>query len=153
MKKNQTITGTLLYYDVENSNGRIYTKECAEDIVKQFNEGIHNQMPMMGQIGYPEGDEFRGRLENVSHRITEIHLNPAKKAIVGTFEILETPQGKKLWEMIDNDPEKFKETYCLRSRGTGNVNENKEVVDFNIISFDVVSRDTDAFKQYENNGN
>jgi hypothetical protein len=35
------IQGKLLYYDVENSNNRVYTKECAENIVKQFEELNH----------------------------------------------------------------------------------------------------------------
>jgi hypothetical protein len=138
------IQGKFLYYDVMNSNDRIYTKECAKNIVKQFEE---MKYAMFGQIGYPDVDNFaRGYLGEVSHQVKEIHLNPEEKTIEGTIEILDkTPNGRKLLNLIDNDIKKFNETYVIRSRGTGEINENKEVVNFNIISFDVVLRDSDAF--------
>lgn len=138
------IQGTLLYYDVENKNGRVYTKECAEDIVKQFSEFVY---PMFGQLGYPDEDNFgRGNLGEISHQIKEIHLNPEEKTIEGTIEILDkTPNGKKLLTLIDNHIEKFNELFVVRSRGVGTTNENKEIVDYKIISFDVVPKSTDAF--------
>lgn len=142
--KKMLIIGNFLYYDVLNSNDRMYTKECAEQIVKQFGELDH---PMFGQIGYPEPINFRGGLSDVSHEVKEIHINSENHTIEGTIEILDgTPNGRRLLGLINNDITKFNECYVIRSRGTGEVNENKEVVNFNIISFDVVPKDTDAFK-------
>jgi len=138
------IKGTFLYYDVENSNGRMYTKECAKDIVKQFEELSH-EIPMFGQLGYPNAENFKGNLSDASHKVKEIHINEERKSIEGTVEILNTPNGRKLLGLIDNDIEKFNELYVVRSRGTGEINENKEITNYNIISFDVVPKDTDAF--------
>jgi hypothetical protein len=146
MKNKNLIKGTFLYYDVENSNNRIYTKEMAEDIVKQFNERIQEGERILGQIGYPEPEQFEGRLGDVSHEVKEIHLNPECKTIEGTIEILETPKGNYLLKMIDDNIDKFKECFVVRSRGFGEVNENKEVTNFKILSFDIVSKESDAFK-------
>lgn len=138
------IAGTFLYYDVINANGRMYTKECAEQIVKQFSELDH---PMYGQIGYPDANNFgKEYLADASHEVKEIHINEERKTIEGTIETLaSTPNGQRLLNMIDNDITKFNECYVIRSRGTGEINKNNEVTDFNIISFDVVPKDTDAF--------
>jgi hypothetical protein len=136
------LKGKFLYYDVENRNGRMYTKECAEDIVKQFGELDH---PTFGQLGYPDADNFKGNLGDASHEVKEIHVNAETHAIEGTIEILDTPNGEKLLDLIHNDIANFDKYYVIRSRGIGQINENKEVTDYKIISFDVVPRDTDAF--------
>jgi hypothetical protein len=40
---------------------------------------------------------------------------------------------------------RFNELFVVRPRGTGEVNKNKEVTNYKIISFDIVPKDTDAF--------
>ena len=143
------IKGKFLYYDTINENGRMYTKECAEDIVKQFEE-LKDEMPMLGQLGYPEAEDFKGKLGDVSHKIKEIHINTETHAIEGTIEILDTPNGHKLLGLINNDMTRFNELFVVRSRGTGEINQNKEVINYSIISFDIVPKDTDAFKNCSN---
>jgi hypothetical protein len=147
MKKfeKMNLKGKFIYYDTVNENGRMYTKECAEDIVKQFEE-LDHRFPMVGQLGYPEAEDFKGKLGDVSHKIKEIHINPESHAIEGTLEILDTPNGHKLLGLIKNDMTKFTTFFVVRPRGTGEVNENKEVVNYKIISFDIVPKETDAFK-------
>lgn len=161
------IQGKFLYYDVINANDRMYTKECAENIVKQFGELDH---PVFGQLGYPDADNFKGNLSDFSHKVKEIHINTKTHAIEGTIEILEgTPNGKKLLKMLKNkltiwdkilnliyktfnktykkEIINFNDMFVVRSRGTGEINENKEITNYNIISFDVVPKDTDAFAE------
>jgi hypothetical protein len=137
------IQGKFLYYDVENLNGRIYTKEVSKDIIKQFEEYT---VPIFGQMGYPSADKFTGDMEHTSHVVREIHINEETKSIDGTIEILDNESGRKLMNMIDNDPTRFGELFVIRSRGFGEVNENKEITNFKILSFDIVSKETDAFK-------
>lgn len=137
------IQGKFLYYDTENENGRIYTEDLSKDIVKQFKERADM---VFGQIGYPDPEEFRGNLQNISHRVEEIHINEETKSIDGTIEILDTPEGRKLLNMVNNDVNLFQEMFVVRSRGLGEVNENKEVTNFKILSFDIVPRGDDAFK-------
>lgn len=136
------IQGKFLYYDTENANGRIYTKEISKDIVKQFEERTDT---IFGQIGYPPPEEFLGNLEHCSHVVREIHINEETKSIDGTIEILDNKPGRKLMDMINHDPIKFGELFVVRSRGFGEVNENKEITNFKILSFDIVPRETDAF--------
>lgn len=140
------LQGKFLYYDTENENGRIYTKELSKDIIKQFEERKELGEVLFGQVGYPPPEEFLGRLDHTSHAIKEIHLNEETKSIDGTIEILDTPAGRQLMEMVNNDPTKFGELFVVRSRGFGEVNENKEVTNFKILSFDVVPKEEDAFK-------
>jgi len=137
------IKGKFLYYDTENANGRIYTKEISQDIIKQFEE---KKLPMFGQLGYPPPEEFLGDLDHASHTVQELHLNEETKSIDGTLEILDNKAGRELLDMINNDPTKFGELFVVRSRGLGEVNENKEITNFKILSFDIVSKETDAFK-------
>jgi hypothetical protein len=132
------ITGKFLEYDVKNRNDRIYTKECAEQIVKQFNE---LNEPMLGIMDIPE-DPNNVPPTSVSHVVKDIYVNEEEKCIEGTFETLGTWKGKILSEVIDafGGQEKFNEHFFMASRGTGTVNENKEVENFTIHSFDVCAR-------------
>jgi hypothetical protein len=140
------IQGSFLYYDVENLNGRIYTKECAENIVRQVQELADSGETLLGQIGYPNGDDYRGKLGEISHEVKEIHINPETHAVDGTIEILDTtPNGKRLLEMIDHDMKKFNESFAIRPRGIGEINKNKEVVNYEIVSFDIIHKKDDAF--------
>ena len=136
MSKEIKLTANLLYYDQKNLNGRIYTKEMAEKIVEQFE---NRDGEMFGELGYP--DRFEVLLTQVSHKVEEIHLDEENKAIVGTIKILDTPKGKIVKEMLGTDD--YIGITC-RPRGSGTVNENSEIEDYTLYSFDLVSG-PDAF--------
>ena len=150
MKKQKSITGKFLYCDVKNANGRIYTKECAFDILQQAKKDIDEEN-LLGELGYSDRPEIA--LKNVSHRVSDIKFDPINNALEGTIEIFEgTPKGKQLLEMIDNDLQKFNELFVIRPRGTGTVNEKGEVENYTLYSFDIVEREKDAFNIEENSG-
>ena len=136
MSKEIKLTANLLYYDQKNLNGRIYTKELAEKIVEQFE---NRDGEMFGELGYP--DRFEVLLTQVSHKVEEIHLDEENKAIVGTIKILDTPKGKIVKEMLGTDD--YVGITC-RPRGSGTINENSEIEDYTLYSFDLVSG-PDAF--------
>jgi len=129
------LTGNLLHYGQKNLNGRIYTKEVVENIVKQFEK---REEAMFGELGYP--DTFDVALANVSHRIEEIHLDEDKKALVGTIKILDTPKGRIVKDLLKN-----RVGISCRPRGAGKINENDEIEDFKLYSFDLISG-SDAFE-------
>ena len=146
MKKGKTtITGTLLYYDVKNSNDRIYTKECAARIVEQSKEDIEKGN-LLGELGFPE--RFEVSLGHVSHRVCEIHLNEENKSIEGTIEILKgTPKGQYILKLLEESNCKFEDMFVIRSRGTGTVNpKTKEIENYTLYTFDVILKEDDAFK-------
>ena len=127
------LTGTLIHYDQENLNGRIYTKEAVENIVEQFNKKTEEEK-FLGELGYPQ-DDFTGiNIGNISHEVESIHLNEEDKTLVGTFKILNTPKGEIVKELLKNNV-----GISCRPRGVGNINENKEVEDFQLLSFDIVT--------------
>lgn len=72
-------------------------------------------------------------------------MNPNDNSVEGTIEILATSSGNRVMNMIKNDPKKFEELFVIRPRGTGIVNERGEVENYTLYSFDVISRDKDAF--------
>ena len=146
IKKPTTITGRILYYDVENANRRIYTKECALDILKQFGELSHNSS-MLGELDFPD-DRAEVQLASVSHRIEEMHLDEEHKCLVGTISICEgTPNGQKLEKQIQafGGPKNFDKFFAIRTRGTGTINEKGEVENYKLFSCDVISKDKDPF--------
>lgn len=126
----------LLYYDVENLNGRIYPKKVVEEIVENFQK----EEPLIGQFGYPSEDTFgKIDLEHASHEIVDIYINEDKKALMGMVKILHTPMGDVVTQLLDADK------VCFRPRGVGEVNENKEIENYTLITFDAVAKNTDAF--------
>lgn len=130
-------SGNFLYYDKKNLNGRIYKKEIAEEIVEQFNKMKEEGSPCFGELGHPSENQFGHiDLSNASREIEEIHLDEKSGSIKGTIRLLDTPSGNKVKEMMDNSG--IIGLSC-RSRGTGQVNENGEIENFKILSFDLVS--------------
>ena len=143
------VTGKLLVYDKVNLNGRIYTLECTESIVKQFGEITSGNKCMFGQLGYPSSDRFTDISDKPSHKIEELHIDENSKSLMGTIEILDTPEGKHLKRMIDMNIDTFNQLFVVRPRGIGNVNEEGIVENFQILSFDVVPKKDDAFLNLE----
>lgn len=139
------IQTTFLYYDVENGNGRIYTKKLAKQIVRQFNK-MKKIGPVLGELDHP--NRFEVNFENVSHEIEEIYIDEDKKAIVGIIKILETPKGKMLSSLLES-VSGFSQV-CCRSRGSGIVNDNtKEISDYTLYTFDIIPKQNDAFGNIE----
>jgi hypothetical protein len=138
MKKKTKITSTFIYFDTENKNGRIYPKKISNDILKQFKKKIKRGLAI-GTLGYT--DTFETPLCQVSHRITEIHFNKEKNSIDGTIELLETPMGIKAANILREN----KDAFVVRSKGSGTINENKEVENYQVFSFDLILKDKDAF--------
>jgi hypothetical protein len=137
------LSGNFLYYDNKNLNNRIYTRKMSEDIIEQFNKKIEEEGVFFGELGYPGKDNFTGiDLSNVSHEVEEIHLNEEQKSLAGTIKLLDTDKGKIVKELLK---EGSPLSISCRPRGVGDVNENNEIENFEIISFDLVPG-PDAFE-------
>ena len=140
------ITGKFLEFNKINKNGRIYTKKCAEDIVKQFGELDH---PMFGEFGCQFDNVVH--LSTISHVIKEIHINKKEHCIEGTLEVLNTNNGKTLKTIIDSvgGLDEFNQHFFIVSRGMGNINKKNKVENYKIISFDVTRYLTDKIFKLE----
>ena len=138
------LEGVLLYYDKENGNGRIYTKECAQDMVEQAKKLTMNGS-CLGEISPPQGGRPEVLLTQVSHRIDDVWMDESKGAVMGKMEILDgTPKGIMLEKLIR---ECGAENFSIASRGVGTVNpETKEIEDYQLFTFDIVRMEESSTK-------
>jgi len=127
------MTGVIQRADARNGNGRIYSQPILEREMKRYGNLIKERMAL-GELDHPETSTVM--LEKVSHLVTEVWWNG--KDVMGKIEVLNTPRGKILQELVNANIK-----IGISSRGTGSVREGREGTivedDFNLICFDIVS--------------
>jgi len=142
-KKNKK-TRTFLYFNKKNLNNRTYTEDSIdENIINDYKLKIENKTAL-GELLHTDKNNLVERndfgsiaLKYVSHKITKIKVFKSK--IKGEIEILATPSGKILSELIDKD------YVVIRPRCIGHVDENGIAKVTDIISFDAVDASNDSF--------
>jgi hypothetical protein len=124
--------------DKKNQNGRIYPREILMRESDKYLSEFVSQRRALGELDHPE-ERTVVNLANVSHNITEMRWNGDE--LVGTVEILSTPPGNIVKELIRNGIR-----LGISSRGVGSVRESfmeagtvEVEEDFNLICFDIVS--------------
>ena len=128
------VKGILQRAGAENQNGRVYPKEVLLREAKKY-ETLIKERRALGELDHPDSSVIN--LKNVSHNVREIHWDGDD--LVGTVEILSTPSGNILKELLKNDI-----LLGISSRGMGsttNIGEGKVKVgeDFELIGWDFVS--------------
>lgn len=138
----------------ENLNGRVYSTEVLQDMLKQF----ENNKPMLGELGM-QSDSIVS-LKNTSHIMTSMRIERSRltrkkkkmlkkqglyqkwknngRILFGTIELLDTEAGKLAKKMFED------KTAVVRSRGIGNVNDGK-IENYSLISFDIINKNDDSF--------
>lgn len=130
------VTGVLQRADHKNQNGRVYPQEILERESEKYMDNFVKQRRAMGELDHPESSVVN--LKNVSHNIVDMDWDG--KDLVGTVEILPTPSGNILKDLL-----KAGILLGISSRGLGSVkkdmHEGADVVqdDFDLIAFDFVS--------------
>ena len=117
-----------------NRNGRVYPKELWENVVNSdyVKEAI-NTHTFFGELDHPE-ERLEVSLQNISHAINDIWIED--DGVYGELDILPTPQGKVVNELIDYGSE-----IGISSRGSGSVNGNEvDPDDYTFVTFDIVMR-------------
>jgi hypothetical protein len=130
------ITRPLVYFNVENKNGRIYTQEefmpkVKVDILPKIEEGR-----MFGELGHPDNCEIS--LKNISHRIKNVYEKDDK--LYGDLELLDTDAGNFVKENLHQ--------FVFRPRSSGVINADKTITIHQIFTFDAVYKDEDSFQKY-----
>ena len=128
------ITGILQRADAKNQNGRIYPRSILAREADKYQDLIKNKHAL-GELDHPDSSVVN--LSNVSHNVIEMHWNGNN--LVGTIEVLHTPAGKILQELLTAGIK-----VGISSRGLGSVQENVDGAhevqeDFELIAFDTVS--------------
>ena len=128
------VKGVLQRAGAENQNGRVYPKDILIREAKKY-ETLIKERRALGELDHPDSSVIE--LKNVSHNIREIHWEGDD--LVGTVEILPTPSGNILKELL-----RAGILLGISSRGMGSTKPmegNKVVVgeDFELIGLDFVS--------------
>ena len=128
--KSLYMKGIFIEGNVRNQNNRIYTKEEIHSAVKAINEKIQNGYSVLGEADHP--DDLNINLDRVSHMITEMDTDGPNG--IGKLKILPTPMGNICKTLLESGVK-----LGVSSRGSGNVNDNGIVKDFEIITVDIVA--------------
>lgn len=128
------VKGVLQRAGAENQNGRVYPRQVLEREVSKY-QTLIKERRALGELDHPDSSVIN--LKNVSHNIREVHWEGDD--VVGTVEILPTPSGNILKELL-----RAGILLGISSRGMGSTKPmegNKLLVgeDFELIGWDFVS--------------
>lgn len=128
------VKGILQRAAAPNQNKRRYPKEILEREVKKYQQLIKERRAL-GELDHPESPIIN--LKNVSHNIREVWWDGDD--VVGVVEILSTPAGNILRELLKNNIR-----LGISSRGLGSVKEMNDGTvmvqdDFELVGWDFVS--------------
>jgi hypothetical protein len=129
------VQGVLQRANAKNQNGRMYPKNILMREVKNYKKIQIAEKRALGELDHPESSVVN--LQNVSHNVTDAWFDGDD--VVGKVEILDTPAGKILKELL-----KAGIKLGISSRGLGSVNQVDEATvqvgnDFELICWDFVS--------------
>ncbi len=128
------VKGVLQRSGAENQNGRVYPREVLEREINKY-QPLVKERRALGELDHPDSSVIN--LKNVSHNIKEVHWEG--NDVIGTVEILPTPSGNILKELL-----RAGILLGISSRGMGStqpIKDNKLLVgeDFELIGWDFVS--------------
>ena len=130
---NLIVEGILATAEVKNGNGRYYKKELWDREMEKYDQLVKERRSM-GELDHPESTVIN--LKNVSHLVTDYNWDGDQ--LMGKIEILPTPSGNILKELIKNGV-----TVGVSSRGMGSLEQNGSVMevqdDFELLCWDFVS--------------
>ena len=130
------VEGVLQRAEAENQNGRVYPREILEREVEKYIGREIKENRAFGELDHPDSSVVE--LKNTSHIIRKVYWKGDD--VVGKVEILKTPAGNILKELLEAGC-----TVGISSRGMGSVKESnngKSVTvedDFDLICWDFVS--------------
>tara|TARA_Y100000114_G_C11759608_1_gene328813 strand:+ start:2437 stop:3042 length:606 start_codon:yes stop_codon:yes gene_type:complete len=127
------LSGVMQMSETQNGNGRIYPHAILEREVNNYITMVKERRAL-GELDHPDTSIIN--LSNASHLVTDIWMDGKK--CMGKIEVLNTPSGKVLQELVNAGCK-----LGISSRGMGSVSERNGVTmvedDFQLICFDMVS--------------
>ena len=138
----KVLKGPLSTLGKKNRNGRIYSKELWENVLKsEYWKDMMENNSLCGEIVHPgertESDSWEIDARNISHRIKEAHIEGDK--LIGTVEVLDTEQGRNLAELINAGI-----TIGISARGMGDlIGDEVDPDTYNFKTFDITMRPSD----------
>ena len=127
------LSGVMQMSETQNGNGRVYPHAILEREVGNYLKMVEERRAL-GELDHPDTSVIN--LSNASHLVTDIWMDGKK--CMGKIEVLNTPSGKVLQELVNAGVK-----LGISSRGMGSVKESNGVTmvedDFQLICFDMVS--------------
>jgi hypothetical protein len=128
--KDLYMSGLFIQGNVKNQNGRIYPASEIERAVNTIVSRISKEETILGELDHPE--ELQINLDRVSHIITEMKMEGANG--MGKLKIIDTPMGNIARSLLKSGAK-----LGVSSRGSGNVGDDGNVSDFDIVTIDIVA--------------
>lgn len=129
--KDLHMKGIFIQGDVKNQNQRVYPINEINQAVHQINERIQRGETVLGELDHPE--ELSINLDRVSHIIEEMSM--VGRDGHGSLKIIPTPTGQIVRTLLESGAK-----LGVSSRGSGNVGDNGDVSEFEIITIDIVAQ-------------
>ncbi len=130
---NLMVEGILATAEQKNGNNRYYRRKIWDREMEKYDQLVQERRSM-GELDHPESTVIN--LKNVSHLVTDYGWDGDQ--LIGKIEILPTPSGNILKELIKNGV-----TVGVSSRGMGSLEQNGSVMevqdDFELLCWDFVS--------------
>jgi hypothetical protein len=128
--KSLYMEGIFVQGDKRNQNQRVYPVSEIAKAVKSVQSKIDQGFTVLGEADHP--DDLQVNLDRVSHVIERMWMNGSDG--YGRLKILPTPMGNICKTLLENGVK-----LGVSSRGSGNVNDNGNVSDFEIQTVDIVA--------------
>jgi hypothetical protein len=128
--KNLYMEGIFVQGDKRNQNQRVYPVSEIAKAVKSVQQRIQEGYSVLGEADHP--DDLQVNLDRVSHSIQKMWMNGPDG--YGRLRLLPTPMGNICKTLLECDVK-----LGVSSRGTGNVDGNGNVSDFEIQTVDIVA--------------
>jgi hypothetical protein len=129
--KSLYLKGICIQGDKRNQNQRVYPAREIARAVKTLNDQIAGGYSVLGEVDHP--DDLRINLDRVCHMVTEMWMDGADG--YGKLKVLPTPMGELVKTMLQSGVK-----LGVSSRGSGDVDGEGLVKDFEIITVDVVAQ-------------
>ena len=129
--KDMCMKGIFIQGDVRNQNQRVYPMREIAKAVNTITEKLSQGQSVMGELDHPE--ELSINLDRVSHLITEMWMDGADG--YGKLKLVSTPMGNIVKTLLESGAK-----LGVSSRGSGNVDDDGKVSDFEIITVDIVAQ-------------
>ena len=128
--KSLYMEGIFIQGGVKNQNQRVYPVNEISNAVQTLQEKIKNGFTVLGEADHP--DDLNINLDRVSHMITNMSMKGNDG--IGKLKMLPTPMGNICKTLLESGVR-----LGVSSRGSGNVDGNGNVSDFEIITVDIVA--------------
>jgi len=136
-KKTTTIEVPVLYANIKNLSGRVYSLDNLKSIISQSALKIENKC-FVGEMGH---SEFSGvSLSRVSHIIDKMWIDG--DVLMAKITTSETENGLALASLINNLG-----GVVFRPKGVGTLNPDGSISDdYMIVSINAITKEDDSFK-------